>query len=77
MENEAPDRRKREYTLRRTVLDYGMGIIIFGFGVFFLIAPKLGIELTIDNLYRYFFSGLCMLYGAFRVYRGSRKNYFK
>ena len=77
MENEAPERRKREYALRRAILDYGMGIIIFGFGVFFLIAPRLGFTLTIDDLYRYFFAGLCMLYGGFRVYRGARKNYFK
>ena len=77
MENDAPDRRKQEYTLRRAILDYGMGIIIFGFGVFFLVAPRLGFTLIIDDLYRYFFSGLCMLYGGFRIYRGTRKNYFK
>jgi len=77
MENEAPDRRKHAYSIRRAILDYGMGIIIFGFGVFFLIAPKLRIELTIDDLNRYMFAGLCLLYGGFRVYRGMRKNYFK
>jgi hypothetical protein len=76
MENEAPDRRKQGYILRRAILDYGMGIIIFGFGVLFLVAPKLGITLSIDDLYRYIFSGLCLLYGGFRIYRGSRKDYF-
>jgi hypothetical protein len=83
MENEAPerqdnrpDRRKRNYVLRRAVLDFGMGVIIFGFGILFLLAPKLGLQLSIDNLYRYMFSGLCLLYGGFRIYRGSRKNYF-
>jgi hypothetical protein len=76
MENEAPDRRKQGYILRRAILDYGMGIIIFGFGVLFLFAPKLGIPLSIDDLYRYIFSGLCLLYGGFRIYRGSRKDYF-
>jgi hypothetical protein len=76
MENEAPDRRKQGYILRRAILDYGMGIIIFGFGVLFLFAPKLGITLSIDDLYRYIFSGLCLLYGGFRIYRGSRKDYF-
>ena len=79
MENEAPgrpDRRKQGYVLRRAILDYGMGIIIFGFGIVFLLAPKLGLQLTIDNLYRYIFSGLCLLYGGFRIYRGARKNYF-
>jgi hypothetical protein len=83
MENEAPewqdnrpDNRRKNYVLRRAVLDFGMGVIIFGFGVLFLFAPKLGLQLTVDDLYRYMFSGLCLLYGGFRIYRGSRKNYF-
>ena len=77
MENEAPDRRKRSYTLRRAIMDYGIGFIIMGFGVFLLIAPKLGFSFSIDDLNRYLFSGLCLLYGAYRAYRGSRKDYFK
>lgn len=77
MENEAPDRRKRLYALRRAIMDYGIGIIIMGFGIFLLIAPKLGFSFQIDDLNRYMFSGLCLLYGGFRAYRGSRKNYFK
>ena len=77
MENEAPDRRKRMYALRRAIMDYGIGFIIMGFGVFLLIAPKLGFSFQIDNLNRYLFSGLCLLYGGFRAYRGSRKDYFK
>jgi hypothetical protein len=70
------DSRKRSYELRRSILDYGMGVIIFCFGVFFLIAPKLGVPIGIDDTFRYIFSGLCLLYGAFRVYRGRQKNYF-
>lgn len=77
MENEAPDRRKYAYSIRRAILDYGMGIIIFGIGVFLLIAPKLHIALNIDDLNRYMFAGLCLLYGGFRAYRGAKKNYFK
>lgn len=76
MENEAPDRRKKAYEQRRSILDYGMGLIIFGFGVFFLIAPKLGFDFGIDTFYRYAFSGLCLLYGGWRAYRGYQKKYF-
>jgi hypothetical protein len=82
MENEAPDRgerpdrRKQGYILRRAILDYGMGVIIFGIGIVVLFAPKLGLTLAIDDLFRYLFAGLCLLYGGFRIYRGSRKNYF-
>ena len=76
MENEADDARKKGYVLRRAILDYGMGIIIFGFGVFFLVGPKLGFSFSIGNDLRYMFAGLCLLYGGFRVYRGSKKDYF-
>jgi hypothetical protein len=76
MENEASDRRKKGYALRRAVLDYGMGVLIFGFGVFFLVAPKLGFDFQVGNLARYGFSGLCLLYGGWRFYRGYQKNYF-
>jgi hypothetical protein len=82
MENEAPEReerpdsRKQGYILRRAILDYGMGVIIFGIGIVVLFAPKLGLTLAIDDLFRYLFAGLCLLYGGFRIYRGSRKNYF-
>jgi hypothetical protein len=82
MENEAPeredrpDRRKQGYILRRAILDYGMGVIIFGIGIVVLLAPKLGLTLSIDDTFRYMFAGLCLLYGGFRIYRGSRKNYF-
>jgi hypothetical protein len=76
MENGADDGRKRGYVLRRAILDYGMGIIIFGFGVFFLVGPKLGFSFSIGNDLRYMFTGLCLLYGGFRVYRGSKKDYF-
>jgi hypothetical protein len=91
MDNEAPDgeenefqarpgkeeRRNKLYAMRRAIMDYGIGFIIMGFGVFLLIAPKLGFSFSIDNLNRYLFSGLCLLYGAFRAIRGSRKDYFK
>ena len=77
MENEAPDRRTKGYILMRAILDYGMGIMIFGFGIFFLVAPKLGIGFQIEGFFRYFFSGLCLVYGAWRVYRGYKKNYFR
>ena len=77
MENEGPDRRKKGYILMRTIMDYGMGIIIFGFGIFFLLAPRMGIGFQIDDFYRYCFGGLCIIYGGWRVYRGYKKNYYR
>jgi len=76
MENEAPDRRKRDYSLRRSIYDYGMGIIILGIGVALLAGPRLGLSVDLDNTLRYFLAGLFLLYGGFRIYRGYNKNYF-
>jgi len=77
MENEAPDRRKKGYMLRRAIADYGMGVMILGFGVFFLFAPKLGFNMNMDPTGRGLFSGLCLLYGGWRIYRGYKQNYFR
>jgi hypothetical protein len=77
MENQTPDRRTRGYVLMRTIMDMGMGILIFGLGIFFLIAPWIGIPFGVDTFYRYLFSGLCIIYGGWRVYRGYKKNYFR
>ncbi|HEY4062780.1 MAG TPA: hypothetical protein VGM30_12815 [Puia sp.] len=69
-------RRRRDISLRRTISDYGMGSIIFLIGIVMLIGPKIGFYVGIDDVFRYIFAGLCLLYGGFRVYRGSKKNYF-
>ena len=77
MENQDADRRNKGYTLMRSIMDYGMGIMIFGIGIFFMLAPQLGFGFQIEPFYRYFFGGLCIVYGIWRVYRGYKKNYFR
>jgi hypothetical protein len=76
MENGDRRRRSKVDILMRAIMDSGRGLVIFGMGIFFLISQKLGVDLAIDNLYRYMFSGLCLLYGGWRIYRGYRKNYY-
>jgi hypothetical protein len=76
MDNEAPDRRTKGYILMRSIMDFGMGVLIFGLGIFFLFAPKLGVQFQLEPIFRYFFAGLCMIYGGWRVYRGYKKKYF-
>ena len=57
-------------------MDYGMGVIYFALGGFFLLSKQFGIVLGFPPApFSYFFGGLCILYGAFRFYRGYRKNY--
>jgi len=70
------DRKARNYIVRRSLLDYGMGTIIVGFGLFFAVADRFGIEFSITPAFRYAFVGLCIVYGGFRIYRGYKKNYF-
>jgi len=77
MENKDSDRRTKGYILMRAIMDYGMGIIIFSLGVFFFLSARLGFDFNVDDFYRYFFSGLCIVYGAWRVYRGYKKNYYR
>jgi hypothetical protein len=70
------DSRKRNYSLRRSIMDFGMGGLILAVGVVVLLAPKLKLNVAIDDTARYIFFGLCVLYGGFRIYRGTQKDYF-
>ncbi|MFM9911749.1 MAG: hypothetical protein ACKVOW_20675 [Chitinophagaceae bacterium] len=76
MATDFEEKKRKAYTSRRSVSDYGMGVLIAGLGVFFAIADKIGIEFNIEPLFRYLFAGLCLLYGGFRIYRGFKKNYY-
>ena len=73
-------KKRKQVTLMRTVLDYGMGILIVGLGVFFFFRSKFDIAFNerfppndIDKI----FGVICLLYGAWRIYRGYKKNYFR
>ena len=77
MENDAFDKRTKGYLLMRSIMDYGMGILIFILGLFFIFSNRLGFNFKIEPFYQYFFSGLCLVYGAWRFYRGYKKNYFR
>jgi len=71
------DRHRKNYILRRSIMDYGMGGLIVGSGLFFVFAPMMGyVNFDFDPLLRYGFACLCFIYGAFRMYRGYKKNYF-
>ncbi len=70
------ENRTKNYMVMRSVMDLGMGLVILGFGVFFAIAPNVGINFNIEPLFRYFFAGMCIIYGGWRMYRGYKKNYY-
>ena len=76
MENDFRDKQRKSYDTMRTVYNVTMGAIILGIGIMILFREKIGIDLSVDNpLLLYAFSGLCILYGSFRLYRGIKKNY--
>ena len=76
MENQDSDRRTKGYTLMRAIMDYGMGIIIFCIGVFFLLSRRLGFDFKLMISIAIFLRDLPGL-RSWRVYRGYKKNYYR
>ncbi len=70
------DKRRKQHSQMRSIKDYGMGILILGFGFFFLFSEQLGYNFDMEPFFKYFFSGLCIIYGAWRIYRGYQKDYY-
>jgi hypothetical protein len=70
-------KRRKAYVNRRSLMDFGMGIIYTMMGGFFLLSELFGIYMEFPpKPFSYIFGGLCVVYGVFRIYRGVRKNYF-
>ena len=75
-------KKRKQISSMRSLKDYGMGVLIFLLGLFFLFRTKLG-NISINDtlgkpdMLEKIFGGLCLLYGAWRFYRGYQKNYFR
>jgi hypothetical protein len=72
-------KKRKQVSLMRSVLDYGMGILILLLGAFFFFRNKMDIAFNekfppneIDKI----FGVICLIYGVWRIYRGYKKNYF-
>lgn len=81
MFEEYEKKKRKQVSLMRSLMDYGMGILILAAGIFFFFRGKFGdIELNQrfppDSL-DYIFGAICLVYGTWRIYRGYKKNYFK
>ena len=63
----------------RSITNYGMGVFLVIAGLFFMFPTKFTRKYI--NQYDPFmiklFAVICWLYGAFRIYRGYKKNYFR
>lgn len=78
-EKEQLSEREKGIIRMRTITNYGMGIFMILVGCFFMFPIKMteGYINQYDPLLIKIFAAVCWLYGAFRIYRGYRKNYFR
>jgi hypothetical protein len=75
MATDYEDKRRKTNVFLHSLYDYTLGILWFSIGGFFLLHEKFGIELNFDKVLTTIFGISAVLYGAFRIYRGYRKNY--
>jgi hypothetical protein len=78
-ENEQLSDREKNLVRMKSITNYVMGVFLIGVGFVFLF-PLEGMKAKIneyDPTMIKLFAGLCFIYGAFRIYRGYAKNYFK
>lgn len=82
MFEEYENKKRKQIAGMKSLMDYGMGILILFMGLFFLFRLKLGnIPInerlgkpdTIEKVFGVF----CIIYGAWRIYRGYQKKYFR
>ncbi len=78
-EKERFTEREKGMLRMRSMMDYGMGFLWFGMGVFMMFIKyfNTGLEARFDDPVMKGFGAICLLYGGFRIYRGYKKNYFK
>lgn len=79
MDKRRIDNEQKRYAQRRSLQDYGRGVLIIAVGVFFLFSKELfKLEYFESNaLMKYLMGGMCLLYGSFRIWRGRQKDYFR
>lgn len=72
-----PDLKTKRYIGMKSLMDIGMGIIYIIVGLFILFAKKFNFENEfVDSVIGKIFAGMVIIYGAWRIYRGIKKNYF-
>ena len=77
-ENEPLSERQKGMIRMRSITNYGMGAFMILAGLFFMFPTRY----TANFINQYdptmikIFAVVCWVYGAFRIYRGYKKNYF-
>ncbi|HZF65392.1 MAG TPA: hypothetical protein VEZ55_12935 [Chitinophagaceae bacterium] len=79
MIEEYQQKREQQVARMRSVTHYVMGVLFFCLGVFFLVYEYFEVDLigrkpsSLDKVIGVLF----IAYGAWRIYRGYKKNYFR
>jgi len=82
-EKEQLSERDKGYIRMRSMMDFGMGILWAGMGLFLIFMKKFNPRMAEGLNDRFgatglqIFGGLCIIYGLFRMYRGYKKNYLR
>jgi threonine/homoserine/homoserine lactone efflux protein len=72
-------KKRQQIGRARSVVDYTMGLLFIAFGVYELFFDKRQWELfkLPEHTGNYILGALFLIYGAWRMRRGYKKNYFK
>ena len=71
--------RDRRFMNARSIMDFGMGLLWAGMGIFLIFIKRFntGLEAQFNDPVMKVFGVICLVYGSFRIYRSIKKNYFK
>lgn len=73
-----PDNKTKRYILMRSITDFGMGFIYLAVGIIILFAKQVNFSSDFaQSVPAKIFAALAIIYGAWRIYRGFKKNYLK
>ena len=78
-EKEELNDREKSYLRMRSIMDFGMGLLWTGMGVFIIFIKEFSSDLAekYDSTAFKIFGAVCIVYGLFRIYRGYKKKYFR
>ena len=80
MIEEYENRKRKQVSLMRSLLDYGIGLMIVVAGVFLFFRANMNLDFNErypPNKWDKILGVIFLLYGSWRIYRGYKKNYFK
>ena len=73
-----PDKKTKRYILMRSITDLGMGFIYIAVGLIILLGKQFDFSNDFTaSIPAKIFAVLIIVYGAWRLYRGFKKKYFR